>query len=115
MREQLAGEAPPKGGRGLSAEPRSPELGGGRRPMADATPPVSASLPHEVDWRKFLTDYPPGIRASVDGAIAEVENNGRPKIALPELQIYCDVNCRGLSYCTGTLRAVGVLFPGPPP
>src|SRR5262245_19786853 len=81
--------------------------------MADATPPVADSMPNVVDWRKFLTDYPPGTRAYVQGAVEEVGTNGRPKVAAPELQLHCDGTCQGLSYCAGVARAVGLLFPCP--
>jgi len=81
--------------------------------MADATPRSAASLPNVVDWRVFLTDHPPGTRASVDGAVEEVGNDGRPKFALPELQLHCDGMCQGPSYCVGFTKAIGSLFPGP--
>lgn len=81
--------------------------------MADATPRSTSSLPNVVEWRMFLTDYPPGTRASVEGAVQEVGNNGRPKFTLPELQLHCDGTCQGPSYCVGVTQAVGSLFPGP--
>lgn len=75
--------------------------------MADATPPAAASLPSVVDWRKFLTDYPPGTRASVEGALEP----GTTSIATPELQLYCDGSCRCLSYSSGGVETGGKLFP----
>jgi hypothetical protein len=81
--------------------------------MADATPLPEASLPSVVDWRKFLTDYPPGTRGSVDGAVDLTD--GRPKIVAPELQLHCDGKCQGVSYCAGHVRATGLLFPSRTP
>jgi hypothetical protein len=81
--------------------------------MADVTPPPSASLPSVIDWRKFLTDYPPGTRASAEGAVDA--SSGRPNVAVPELQIYCDGPCQAVSYCAGKARAGGQLFPSPGP
>lgn len=63
-----------------------------------------------VDWRIFLTDSPPGLRASVDGAATNVLNNGWPEILLPELQLHCDGSCQGPSFCSGRIRASGLLF-----
>lgn len=82
--------------------------------MADATPPQSASLPNIVEWRKFLTDYPPGTRAMVDRAIKTVNHN-RPEVSTPELHLYCDLGCQGPAWCNGAARAVGRLFPAPMP
>ncbi len=81
--------------------------------MADATPPPAASLPSVVEWRRFLTDYPPGTRASVEGVTVKLNPVGRPTISAPDLQLYCDGVCQGLSYCEGEVRANGLLFPGP--
>jgi hypothetical protein len=81
--------------------------------MADAIPGPPAYLPNVVDWKVFLTDYPPGTRGSVDGAVEEVGTDGRPKISVPELQLECDGTCQGMSYCGGVIRGVGELFPGP--
>ena len=80
--------------------------------MADATPPCAASLPRTVNWRVFLTDYPPGTRASVDEAVG-IGPNSIARLALPELRLYCDENCRTESYGVGVLRTAGLLFPGP--
>jgi hypothetical protein len=82
--------------------------------MAEATPPAAASLPSVVDWRKFLTDYPPATRASVEGAVEEAEVKEQLKVVVPELQLYCDGNCQGMSYCRGkNVTGIGsnVLFP----
>lgn len=67
--------------------------------MADATP--QTSLTSVVEWRKFLADFPPGTRGSVEGAI--VRSDGSPKFTTPELQLYCD-ECSAVSYCSGQAR-----------
>jgi hypothetical protein len=79
--------------------------------MADVTPPASASLPNAVEWRDFLTEHPPGTRASVEGAVATT--SGRPEIATPELKLDCP-NCLA-SHCAGVVRAAGALFPAATP
>ena len=76
--------------------------------MADATP--KTTHPNVVDWRQFLTDFPPGSRASVEGVV-ETETTGRPRIVVPELQLHCD-NCFTIRYCAGTVRGTGQFFPG---
>src|SRR5262245_31112798 len=75
--------------------------------MADATP--LDSLPSVVDWRKFLTDYPPRTRASVEGVFKRGSSD--PVFALPELQLFCDGDCQDVSYCHGSILASGRLFP----
>ena len=77
--------------------------------MADVTPPPGASLPTTVDWRAFLTEYPVGTRASVEGAIRSPDGN--PAVEVPELQLYCDGTCQGTTYCVGEVQADGYLFP----
>jgi hypothetical protein len=75
--------------------------------MTDVTP--YSSLPKVVEWRDFLTNYPPGTRGSVEG-IADL-SSGHPKILMLELQLYCNGSCANLSYCIGQLRTQGLLFP----
>src|SRR4051794_23597636 len=80
--------------------------------MADASPPPRASLPSVVDWREFLTEYPPGTRATVKGAVIEYSGGNRPKAFTPELQLFCDGACQRVNFCTGVVRTSGLLFPG---
>jgi len=47
--------------------------------MADVTPPLTGSVYAVVDWRSFLTDFPPGTRAPVDGAVEEMGAGGRQR------------------------------------
>ncbi|MGO9600327.1 MAG: hypothetical protein ACLP7Q_20270 [Isosphaeraceae bacterium] len=67
-----------------------------------------------LDWRAFLTDQPPGRRACVDrAAYSESRLNRFPglgKVNLPELQLYCDGNCKSKAFCKGSVAAWGELF-----
>jgi hypothetical protein len=67
-------------------------------------------LPNVIDWRTFLTDWPPGTTGPVEGVFDEVELNGWPKLHVPELQLYCVGACNGLSFTAGNVRAGGFLF-----
>ena len=53
---------------------------------------------------------PRGTTAPVEGAVQEVEPNGRPKLYVPELELHCAGKCYGLSFATGTVRATGTFF-----
>jgi len=76
--------------------------------MANVTPSDAASLKSVVDWRKFLTEYPPGTRAPVEGALEA----GSENVIVPELLLHCYGTCQSQSYCAGKQRTRGFLFPG---
>ncbi len=74
---------------------------------------ITSSDKEPLDWRDFLTDRPPGTRASVDRAAArQAPNQHQVLLVVPELQLHCDGKCQCVAFCKGNTQAIGRLFGG---
>ena len=63
-----------------------------------------------LDWRDFLVDCPQGHVHALIGPRTSERNNSYIEFRVPELQLYWDGECQGVSYCKGAVKAHGTLF-----
>lgn len=76
--------------------------------MAEAMTDIASDTP--VEWRRFLTDYPPGTYALVKNATKPRTPNS-DAVVLPELELTCTRTCQGDRFCTGRPEgSIGSIF-----
>lgn len=75
--------------------------------MMTVTPPPAATLRGLVDWRVFLTEHAPPVRANA----TDVFRTSFTTPETPELKLFCGGPCQSVWYCGGKILQVGVYFP----